>query len=163
MTASENFVKNYLNKEVKLDAELIKKFDTLLKKKPKNSDSAFQNLHYEAFELIDCLDCANCCKSLSPGVSYNDVEKLAKYLRIKPSQVVETYFTMDKEGDYVFKLSPCPFLKDDNYCMVYESRPKACREYPHTDRRRILQLMNITKKNVEICPGVFYIMDNLKV
>ncbi len=31
--------------------------------------------------------------------------------------------------------SPCPFLGDDNYCSVYEARPKACREYPHTDRK----------------------------
>jgi Fe-S-cluster containining protein len=26
---------------------------------------------------------------------------------------------------------------DDNKCSIYEVRPKACREYPHTDRKNL--------------------------
>jgi hypothetical protein len=42
----------------------------------------------------------------------------------------------------------------DNYCMVYESRPKACREYPHTDRKKFAQLLSLTEKNLDTCPAV---------
>lgn len=36
---------------------------------------------------------------------------------------------------------PCPLLGRDNYCAVYADRPKACREYPHTDRRNTMEEM----------------------
>jgi hypothetical protein len=45
--------------------------------------------------------------------------------------------------------------------MVYEDRPKACREYPHTDRKRMYQILNLTHKNCEVCPVVFAITDEL--
>jgi len=69
---------------------------------------------------------------------------------------------VDNEGDYVFNETPCPFLMPDNYCMVYESRPKACREYPHTNRRKFVQILNLTQKNREACPIVYKIVENLK-
>lgn len=52
---------------------------------------------------------------------------------------------------------PCPFLLPDNYCMVYQSRHKACREYPHTDRKPFYQLLSVTEKNIETCPAVLEI------
>ncbi|MBN2395805.1 MAG: YkgJ family cysteine cluster protein, partial [Candidatus Atribacteria bacterium] len=60
-----------------------------------------------------------------------------------------------------FNETPCPFLMPDNYCMVYESRPKACREYPHTDRRRMVQILKLTQKNCEVCPVVYAIVKDL--
>jgi phytoene dehydrogenase-like protein len=43
--------------------------------------------------------------------------------------------------------------------MVYEDRPKACREYPHTNRKRMYQILNLTHKNCEVCPVVYCITD----
>ncbi|MEA2107780.1 MAG: YkgJ family cysteine cluster protein [Bacteroidota bacterium] len=137
-------------------------FARLKKKKPKNLDIIAQKLHDEIFQKIDCLDCANCCKSISPTLYDKDINRLAKHLKIKPSQFVEKYLYLDEEGDYVFKETPCPFLLNDNYCMVYESRPKACREYPHTDRPRFYQVLNLTLKNSLICPAVFELIERLK-
>src|SRR6056297_952933 len=137
-------------------------FARLKKKKPKNLDKIVQKLHHEVFQEIDCLDCANCCKSISPTLYNKDIDRLAKQLKIKPSQFVEEYLYLDDEGDYVFKQTPCPFLLSDNYCVVYESRPKACREYPHTDRSRFYQILNLTLKNSLICPAVFEIIEILK-
>ena len=137
-------------------------FARLKKKNPKNLDKIVQKLHDEVFQKIDCLDCANCCKSISPTLYDNDINRLAKHLKIKPSQFVEKYLYLDEEGDYVFKETPCPFLLPDNYCMVYESRPKACRKYPHTDRPRFYQVLNLTLKNSLICPAVFEIIERLK-
>lgn len=137
-------------------------FDKLRKKKPKNLDTIVHELHNEVFQEIDCLDCANCCKSISPTLYNKDVERLAKYFKTRPSQFVEEYLYVDDEGDYVFQKTPCPFLMPDNYCMVYESRPKACREYPHTDRKRFYQILNLTLTNTEVCPAAFDVVERLK-
>jgi Fe-S-cluster containining protein len=137
-------------------------FAKLKKKKPKNLDSIVQELHHEVFEEVDCLKCANCCKSISPTLYEKDIERLAKHLKIKPSQLVDDYLQIDEENDYVFRKQPCPFLLPDNYCIVYESRPKACREYPHTDRKRFYQILDLTLKNTEVCPAAFDVVERLK-
>ncbi|MDA3817219.1 MAG: YkgJ family cysteine cluster protein [Prolixibacteraceae bacterium] len=152
-----------LKARVKQDEKSTKAFlQKLKKKKPKDLDKHFHALHEEAFENFDCLDCANCCSSISPIVSEKDIDRLSKHFRQKANDLIEEYFYMDNDGDFVFKHTPCPFLMPDNYCMVYENRPKACREYPHTDRRKMIQILNLTYKNCEICPIVYSIMKELK-
>ncbi len=146
--------------DLKPDTKLF--FAKLRKKKPKNLDKIVHELHEEVFQEIDCLNCANCCKSISPTLYDKDVERLAKHFKMKPSQFVEQYLYVDDEGDYVFQQTPCPFLLPDNYCMAYESRPKACREYPHTDRKRFYQILNLTLKNTEVCPAVYDVVEKLK-
>jgi Fe-S-cluster containining protein len=134
-----------------------------LKRKPSSEvDNIFQNLHEEVFNEIDCLDCANCCSTISPIITDRDIDKIARALRIKPSEVVEKYLEIDEEHDYVYRNHPCPFLGSDNYCSIYESRPKACREYPHTDRRKIQQLFSLTLKNSKVCPAVFLLLEKAK-
>lgn len=134
----------------------------LKKKKPKDLDYQTLQFHHEAFEKIDCLECANCCKSISPIVIDRDLDRIAKHLKMKPGELIDQYFNLDSDGDYVFKETPCPFLMPDNYCMIYEVRPRACREYPHTDRKRFVQILNLTYKNTHICPAVYDVVDNLK-
>lgn len=134
----------------------------LIKRKPKDLDRVTSDLHFDAFEEIDCLDCANCCKSISPIVTDKDIQRIAKHLRKKPSQLVEEYLFLDHEGDYVFKVQPCPFLGSDNYCSIYSVRPKACAEYPHTDRQKFYQLLNLSVKNTIICPAVVKVFTGLK-
>ena len=134
----------------------------LKKKKPKDLDDRMHNLHEEAFQKIDCLECANCCKTTGPLFTDKDTERLAKHLRMKPSQFESTYLQIDEEGDRVLKSLPCPFLGSDNYCSVYEHRPKACREYPHTDRRKQYQILNLTEKNAAVCPAVYDILKGLE-
>jgi Fe-S-cluster containining protein len=150
------------NRALDLKPETKALFAKLRKKKPKNLDKIVHELHNEVFEEIDCLNCANCCKSISPTLYDKDVERLAKHFKMKPSQFVDEYLYVDDEGDYVFQQTPCPFLLPDNYCMAYESRPKACREYPHTDRKRFYQILNLTLKNTEICPAVYEVVEKLK-
>ena len=57
---------------------------------------------------------------------------------------------------------PCTFLDQDNKCFIYEVRPKACREFPHTDRKKFQQISNLTLKNVAICPAAFNIVEKMK-
>lgn len=138
---------------------LVKK---LKKSKPKGLDNQVHQLHDEVFEKIDCLDCANCCKTTSPAIYERDIDRLAKHLRIKPSKLIEQYLEKDTDNDYVFRSAPCPFLDHENYCMVYESRPTACREYPHTNRKRFYQILDLSLKNTEICPAVADVFEGLK-
>jgi len=138
---------------------LLKRF----KRRPSSEvDDLFQRLHEEVFEEINCLDCANCCSTISPIITHRDIDRVAKALRIKPSEVVERYLGIDEDNDYVYRNQPCPFLGSDNYCSIYNDRPKACREYPHTDRRKIQQLFNLTLKNAKVCPAVFLILEKAK-
>lgn len=136
-------------------------FQKLKKKKPKNLDSIVHELHDEAFSQFDCLDCANCCSSISPIVTDKDAERLSKSQKMKTTDFIDQYLYLDEDHDYVFQQTPCPFLMGDNYCCVYENRPRACREYPHTDRKRFYQILKLTHKNCEICPVVYAITDEL--
>lgn len=128
--------------------------DKLKNTKPKNLDNIFHDLHEETFKQIDCLDCANCCKTTSPIFIQTDIDRLAKVFRMKSSQFIDEYLHRDEEGDYVLNNSPCPFLGSDNKCLVYEDRPKACREYPHTNRKNILGILDLSLKNTLVCPAV---------
>lgn len=136
-------------------------FQKLKKKKPKNLDDIVHALHEEAFAMFDCLDCANCCSGISPIVIDKDVERLAKSQRTKAAEFIDQYLQIDEDGDYVFQKTPCPFLMHDNYCSVYENRPRACREYPHTNRPRFYQILKLTQKNCEVCPVVYAIVEEL--
>ena len=138
---------------------LVKK---LKKKKPKNLDNIVHQLHDEAFDEFDCLECANCCKTIGPRLTNKDIERLAKHLKMKLPDFTNQYILTDEDGDFIFKDHPCPFLLPDNYCLVYENRPKACREYPHTDRKRFYQILELSHKNCETCPVVYDIFEELK-
>lgn len=139
-------------------SQLIKKLISL---EPKKVDDYFHSRHKKEFEKINCLECANCCRNLGPLLTDSDIARLSKHLKIKPSEFTEQYLRIDEDNDYVFKTMPCPFLQDDNYCSVYEYRPKACKEYPHTDRKNILGILDICIKNTEVCPAVANIFNKL--
>jgi Fe-S-cluster containining protein len=134
----------------------------LKKKKNNEIDEQFSELHDNVFEKIDCLKCANCCKTTSPIFYEKDIERASQALKIKPGQFVEQYLIIDEDNDYVLLSSPCPFLDSENYCLIYESRPNACREYPHTNRKKMHQLLNLSLKNTLICPAVAEIFKNLR-
>ena len=140
-----------------------KKFFAKLKKKtPKNLDYVMQELHEAEFKRTDCLTCANCCKTTGPLFTNADVERISKSFRMKPQKFIDTYLRIDEENDFVLQQVPCTFLGADNYCSIYDVRPKACREFPHTDRKKFQQISNLTLKNVEICPAAFNIVEEMK-
>jgi len=91
-----------------------------------------------------------------------DIERLAKALKVRPSIFAEQYLEIDEDNDYVFKQMPCVFLGNDKYCSVYNDRPNACREFPHTQQRNVLQKLKITFLNTTICPAVAIVVDGLK-
>lgn len=137
-------------------------FAKLRKRPPKNLDYQMQEMHEREFERTDCLTCANCCKTTGPLFTNADIERISKFFKLKPSKFIETYLRIDEDNDYVLQQVPCTFLGADNYCSIYEVRPKACREFPHTDRKKFQQISHLTLKNVSICPAAFNIVEEMK-
>jgi Fe-S-cluster containining protein len=146
-------------------ANLKDKNQKLLRKlgkgKTKVVDSQFHERHDAVFEKIDCLKCANCCKTTSPIFRDVDIQRLSNFLRVSVADFQKRYLQMDSDGDWVLQSSPCPFLYEDNTCAVYEVRPKACSEYPHTDRKNMQQILDLTFKNSLICPAVARILERI--
>ncbi|WP_031425046.1 YkgJ family cysteine cluster protein [Flavimarina sp. Hel_I_48] len=137
-------------------------FKKLKRKPPKDLDYKMQDLHEEEFAQTDCLKCANCCKTTGPLFTDRDITRIAKHFKMKEVQFIATYLRVDEENDYVLQETPCTFLGADNYCMIYDFRPKACAEFPHTDRKKFQQIANLTLKNVAICPAAFNIVEKMR-
>ncbi|HLR36718.1 MAG TPA: YkgJ family cysteine cluster protein, partial [Chitinophagaceae bacterium] len=128
----------------------------------KGVEKKLPELHEEAFSHINCLECANCCKTISPRYKAPDIKRIAKHLGMKEAAFTSKYLRLDEDGDYINKSQPCPFLGEDNYCSIYEVRPRDCRKYPHTDSRDFIKYPTTTYKNSTICPAVYYVLDKLK-
>lgn len=137
-------------------------FDKLKKKAPKNLDYIMQDLHETEFKKTNCLECANCCKTTGPLFTMIDIERIAKHFKLKPQQFIISYLRVDEDNDYVLQSVPCTFLDSDNNCTIYDVRPKACREFPHTDRKKFQQIAHLTLQNVAICPAAFNIVEAMK-
>jgi Fe-S-cluster containining protein len=118
-------------------------------------------LHEQTFAKIDCLQCGNCCKKHSPRFKIPDIKRIAKHLKMKEGQFIQTYLKLDEENDYVMQQQPCSFLGTDNYCSIYEVRPSDCARYPYTDEDVLLKRPALTLTNSEVCPAVFSIMEKL--
>ncbi|MBO9640909.1 MAG: YkgJ family cysteine cluster protein [Siphonobacter aquaeclarae] len=143
-------------------AEHKRYLNRLKARKPKKLDEAFEALHEEVFEETDCLTCANCCKTTSPIFTDADIERIAKHLKMRPADFIGKYLHLDEDRHYVLNSSPCFFLDAENYCAIYDVRPKACREYPHTNRRRMHQILDLTLANTHICPAVAEVVERLQ-
>ena len=131
-----------------------KVFRKMKQAKPNDLDQKFHKGHEAEFKKMDCLSCANCCKTTSPIFRDADIRRISKHLRIKEGKFISDYLKMDEDQDYVLISSPCSFLDNDNSCSIYDVRPLACREYPHTDRKNMFQVLEITAENSLICPAV---------
>lgn len=158
----DTVVKELPRKAKEKNNENKKFFAKLKKRPPKHLDFVMQELHETEFERTDCLKCANCCKTTGPLFTNADIDRIAKHFRQKPQAFINQYLRVDEDNDYVLQEVPCAFLGVDNYCSIYEVRPKACREFPHTDRKKFHQITDITLKNVAICPAAFNIVERMK-
>ncbi|WP_298778189.1 YkgJ family cysteine cluster protein [uncultured Polaribacter sp.] len=143
--------------------ENLKYFVNLRKRTPKNLDYIMQDLHEKEFAKTDCLDCGNCCKTTSPIFIAKDIERISKHLKMKAADFVDTYLERDQDDFMVLKTAPCSFFDEsDNTCFIYDVRPKACSEYPHTNRKKFIQITELTVNNTFVCPATYNIVEALK-
>jgi len=138
-------------------------FKRIKKSNPKNLDTVIHQLHDEAFKKIDCLDCANCCKTTGPLWTKRDRQKVSKHLGYEVLDFEKSYLKIDEDGDYVLQQLPCPFLIEDNKCGIYAERPSACADYPHTNRPKQKQILQLTELNSNICPAVESIVERMEI
>lgn len=131
----------------------------LAQHKSKQLDRFANQVHDQVFEQVDCLDCANCCTSIPPIVNKTDSARIAKHLGMKQVEFEAKYLTVDEDHDTVMNQSPCPFLQEDHACSIYEVRPRACREYPHTNNQEFSQNLHLHAQNAMYCPAVFHILE----
>lgn len=153
--------KKLINKSLsnkKNNKKLLKKITFKDKKK---IDQIFEIEHQKEFQNRDCLKCANCCKTTSPIFRDTDIKRISSFLKIKEQELINDKLIIDYENDYVLKKSPCSFLNHDNTCSIYNVRPLACKEYPHTNRKKMHQIIDLTIKNSTICPAVSNIITNI--
>ena len=80
---------------------------------------------------------------------------------MKPADFEQKFLRVDEDNDKVLQNLPCFFLNEDNTCSIYEVRPKACREYPHTDRKKFYQINHLTIKNTLICPAAYIFVEKI--
>jgi uncharacterized protein len=144
------------------ETENRKFFSYLRKRQPKDLDYTVKGLHEDVFQHIDCLECANCCKSISPIFTDKDIERISRSLKIRPAIFTEKYLHLDKDHDYVLNHTPCPFLDKNNYCTIYDVRPKACSEYPHTSQPGFIKRLDLTIKNSFYCPAIPEIIERMR-
>lgn len=162
MNEMENILQNLPKLAGEKRVETKKYFTKLKKKNPKRLDLLMQELHDKEFEKTDCLSCANCCKTSSPIFTNKDIARISKHFKMKERDFTTQFLIRDEDDFMVLQSAPCTFLDEDNSCSIYDVRPKACSEYPHTNRKKFVQLTDLTLKNTEICPAVFNIVEELK-
>ena len=101
-----------------------------------HSDRILRRIAEGIEEQIDCTVCANCCKVATVRVADRDVERLARYLRIKPAKFLEEYTAESEEEGTVLRRDEkagCVFL-EGTLCTVYDARPETCQRFPHLVR-----------------------------
>lgn len=146
----------------RIEKEHRKFYLKIKRRSSRELDLEVEALDEEVFSVINCLDCANCCKTISPVFKERDITVISSHLGLRPGEFVERYLYIDKDGDYVLKSIPCPFLLSDNHCSVYEVRPAACRGYPHTGSLPLSRSWELVIRNSAVCPAVYEITERLK-
>lgn len=128
-------------------------------------DEVAGELHEQAFQMVDCARCANCCKTMTVLLTKADIERIAQYLDMSIQEFTERYLELDENEVPLLKMrqQPCPFLGNDNRCTIYEMRPTACREYPHTDKEGFASRTMLHADNAKQCPAVFWIVQQLRL
>ncbi len=130
---------------------------------PDRIDSLARQMHEDTFARIDCTRCANCCKTMQPELTGEDIERIAKHLGQSAEAFITAYLEPDpEEGGLRINAAPCPFLGTDNRCTVYEVRPQACQEFPHTDKEDFATRTYLHTGNSLSCPAVYHIVKGLR-
>ena len=125
----------------------------------------FRKLAEDVTDAIDCTSCANCCREATVRLTERDVEKLAKFLRMRPAQFLAEYAQESAEEGVILRRteSGCVFL-DGNSCSIYEARPHNCEYFPHVTRGEgsLLSRFWEFKDRACYCPIVYNTLEGFK-
>ena len=120
----------------------------------------------QVHDEIDCRECAECCRVTEVQLAKRDVEKLAKFLRLREKDFLDQYTMTGEDGELILKRTKeagCVFLAG-NECTVYEARPGNCERFPHVLKgagsipSRMWQFVD----RAEFCPIVYNWIEKVK-
>ena len=105
--------------------------------------------------IFDCKMCGTCC--IGRGgivVSPTDLQRLATYLNLRPSEFVERY---TEHGAKKLKLrtaenGACVFFCEDKGCMIHAAKPVVCRAWPFFKGNLVDPISFSMAK--DYCPGI---------
>lgn len=128
-------------------------------------DALVAGIAAEVSAQIDCTRCANCCRSLTVGLTAEDIAPLAEALDLSPEAVCARYVDRARaaaEDEWgVLSATPCPLLRG-TLCTVYPQRPQSCRDYPaFTPDFRYLAPAILS--GADRCPIIFNVLARLKI
>lgn len=130
-------------------------------------EEQFHILACEIERQIDCTECANCCHDILVAISPAEIDAIAAFLGVPRENVVRecTLPNPDAPGARILRSlnGPCVFLEGKR-CMIYDARPKPCREFPHSEltRRTLGGRMSSQCRRVEVCPIVYNTLEAYK-
>ena len=158
----EEIIKSWKENALKNEDRNFKFIRSLKMKSSGRVDRAAKELHDLAFKKIDCLKCGNCCKTSKPILKNSDIKRIAEFLQISVKETKEKYLEQDEDNDWMINALPCPFLNTDNSCQIYSARPKACQNFPHTNKKGFASRSYQHSANTVVCPAVYFIVENMK-
>jgi Fe-S-cluster containining protein len=130
-------------------------------------DKPFQILASEMQQSVDWTACANCCRHSVVSVNKSDIENIAGHIGTTSEAVARLYTVPDPEALALRILGNsgkgCVFL-DGNLCMIYEARPKTCRDFPHVAIGKLLLFSRQSSlaRGAPLCPIIFNTLEGYK-
>jgi len=131
------------------------------------SDKPFQILAVEVQQHVDCTACANCCRHSVVSVNKSEIESIASHIGVTPEEVARLYTVPDPDAPALRNLlnsdEGCVFL-EGNLCMIYEARPKACRDFPHVSvgAHSLGSRQSSLARWAALCPIIFNALESYK-
>lgn len=130
-------------------------------------DEPFRILASEVQQHIDCTKCANCCRHSVVSVGKQEIENIARYLGVTAEAVTRIYTVPDPDAPssrvLLNSAEGCVFL-DDNLCIVYEARPRTCRDFPHIAKgtHSLGSRPSSLARWAALCPIIFNALERYK-
>jgi Fe-S-cluster containining protein len=131
-------------------------------------DKPFQILASEVQQHVDCTACANCCRHSVVSVNKSEIENIAGHLGTTSEAVARLYTVPDPDASALRILlnagEGCVFL-DGNLCMIYEARPKTCRDFPHVGvgkQNSLGSRKSSLARWAPLCPIIFNALEEYK-
>lgn len=123
-----------------------------------------RSVEQQVWREVDCLACSNCCRVMTPTFTKEDVERIAAFLGMTPTQFKKKWLRFDREsGDWMNRSQPCQFLNlETNMCGIYEVRPADCAGFPHLSKAPLADYFYIHKQNIRYCPATYAFIEKLR-
>ena len=127
----------------------------------KNFDHIVADFNDEVFAEIDCLKCGNCCRTIGPKMNEPEIKRACKSMGLDQKTFVARKLVRDEELGWMVAVMPCPFLRDDNLCDIFDVRPRDCDDFPYMKDRGIQRNLGRLAFNSEFCPAAYLIAEKI--